>query len=77
MSPCKFSPASSFVEDSKVASLFPRDMWCAASESEWDSHHPAAIQEADAGVCEYRWEGSAKEELSECTFLVWDSSQVF
>lgn len=25
----------------------------------------------------YRWEGSAKEEFLECTFLVWDSPLVF
>lgn len=46
----------------------------AVAQSEWDSHHPAALQEADAGVCGYRWEGSAEEEFPECTFAVWGTA---
>ncbi|XP_014443327.1 39S ribosomal protein L2, mitochondrial isoform X3 [Tupaia chinensis] len=42
--------SSSSVDGGKAASPFPRDMWCAAAEGEWDSHHPAALQEADAGA---------------------------
>lgn len=60
--PVNLLPTSSFVVDGKAAaSPFPRDMWCTATEGEWDSHHPAALQEADAGVCggggRYKWEG--------------------
>jgi hypothetical protein len=42
---------------------FPRDMRCAASEGERDSHYPAALEEANAGVYGHRWEGSAKKEV--------------
>lgn len=43
--------SSSFtVEGGKAAPPFPRDVWCAAEEGERDSHYPAALEEADAGV---------------------------
>lgn len=78
MSPCKSAPTFSFLEGGKAPSPLPRDMWCAATEGEWDGHHPAAFQETDAGVCVWvQVGGPAKEEVLECTLLVQDSSQVF
>lgn len=69
--PVNLLPTASFVVDGKAAvSPFPRDMWRAATEGEWDRHHPAALEEADAGVCVGEGTGG-KEEFSECTSHGW------
>lgn len=77
--PVNLLPTASFVVDGKAAaSPFPRDMWRAAAEGEWDRHHPAALEEADAGVYVGGKGQVGRRNFRNAPLMAgWDSSQVF